>query len=177
MYSSDDINDIFAKITEYYEEPIKIYSRCQSHYFYRVENLSEDELNLCAEHVAYRLRNTVSPQEPKLFLKLAGGYTFFAERLCAIYSELIPNAEDIILEKYSPEKFSNGYGEKYKGVNTILITDIITTARSTLSAHTKLSLRGIPVLSWVSLIDRTFGPGPVPVVSAFTGAPVSLLSI
>jgi orotate phosphoribosyltransferase len=71
---------------------------------------------------------------------------------------------------------SNGHGEKYKGHNAILVTDVITTARSSLEAHTRATLRGIPVLCWATLIDRTFGPGPVPVVSAFTGAPVRVLT-
>jgi len=57
-----------------------------------------------------------------------------------------------------------------------MLTDVITTARSSLEAHTKATLRGVPVLCWATLIDRTFGPGPVPVVSALTGAPVRLLS-
>ena len=34
---------------------------------------------------------------------------------------------------------------------------------------------GSTVLCWASLVDRTFGPGPVPVVAAFTGEPVTML--
>ena len=176
MYSPTDINSIFEKITEYYQEPVKIGSRCQSHYFYRVEDLSEEDLNVCAEHVAYRIKNVLSPQEPQLFIKLPGGYSFFALWLCAIYSEIIPSTEEIAFEQYLKSKAASGYFEKYKGFNTVLITDVITTARSTLEAHTKLSLKGIPILSWVALIDRTFGPGPVPVISAYTGGPITLLN-
>ena len=116
------------------------------------------------------------PQHPQLFLKLPGGYTFFAERLCAVYAELYGKQEEIPLEQYLESKISNGHGEKYKGYNTVIITDVITTARSSLEAHTKATLRGIPVLTWATLIDRTFGPGPVPVVSAFTGEPVRVLT-
>ena len=174
MYSPDDINKIFENITEYYQEPISIGSRCQSNYFYRVEDLSEEDLNICAEHVAYRIKNVLSPQEPQLFLKLPGRYSFFAERLYAVYSEIIPCTEEIVFDQYLKSKAATGYFEKYKGFNTVLITDVITTARSTLEAHTKLSLKGIPILSWVALIDRTFGPGPVPVISAYTGGPVIL---
>ena len=91
-----------------------------------------------------------------------------------MYSEIA--GKDIPVEQYFENKLSNGHGEKYKGCNTVLVTDVITTARSSLEAHTKATLRGIPVLAWATLIDRTFGPGPVPVVSAFTGAPVRLLT-
>ena len=172
---SDDINEIFERITETYEQPVPIGGRCESNTYYRVEALSESDLDACAEYVAYRIKNVVSPQAPQLFLKLPGGYSFFAERLCAVYSE-IAGGKEVPLEQYLESKISNGHGTKYRGYNAVLITDVITTARSSLEAHTKATLRGIPVLCWATLIDRTFGPGPVPVVSAFTGAPVRLLT-
>ncbi|NMC64309.1 MAG: hypothetical protein GYA55_14185 [SAR324 cluster bacterium] len=175
MVSLEEVNDIFERITEEYEEPVPIGGRCESHVYYRVEDLVDEELNVCAEYVANRIHDLLYPQTPQLFLKLPGGYTFFAERLCAFYSELI-NADDIPLEQYLESKMSNGHGEKYKGANCVLVTDVITTARSSLEAHTKATIRGIPVLCWAALIDRTFGPGPVPVVAAFTGAPVRVLT-
>lgn len=177
MTSSDEIAEIFERVTENYEVPVPIGSRCESSVYYRVEYLNENDLNACAEYVAHRIRNMLHPQSPQVFLKLPGGYTFFAERLCAMYSEMYPEVGDIPLEQYLESKLSNGHGEKYRGKNAILITDVITTARSSLEAHTKATLRGIPVLCWATLIDRTFGPGPVPVVSAFTGAPVRVLMI
>jgi hypothetical protein len=176
MSSLEEINEIFEKVTEVYEEPVPIGGRCESNVYYRVEDLTEDDLNRCAEYVARRIRNVVSPQKPDLFLKLPGGYTFFAERLCAVYSELYGKDGDLPLEQYVESKLSNGHSEKYKGKNAILVTDVITTARSSLEAHTKATVRGIPVLCWATLIDRTFGPGPVPVVSALTGAPVRMLT-
>ena len=176
MVTAEEINEIFASVTEEYNDPVPIGSRCESNVFYRTEDLSEADLNACAEYVAHRIENVISPQEPQLFLKLPGGYTFFAERLSAIYSELFTGIEEIPLEQYVESKLSNGHGEKYRGHNAILVTDVITTARSSLEAHTKATLRGIPVLCWATLIDRTFGPGPVSVVSAFTGAPVQLLT-
>jgi hypothetical protein len=176
MVTLEDINEIFEGITERYEEPVPIGGRCESHIYYRTEDLTEDDLQTCAEYVAYRIKNVLSPQEPKLFLKLPGGYSFFAERLCALYSELINGGKEIPLEQYLERKISNGHGEKYRDHNCILVTDVITTARSSLEAHTKATLRGIPVLCWATLIDRTFGPGPVPVVSAYTGAPVRVLT-
>lgn len=176
MIDADDLNDIFEGITERYDEPVPIGGRCESNIYYRVEDLSESDLQACAEYVAYRIKNVLAPNPPELFLKLPGGYSFFAERLCAMYTELFPKAGEIPLEQYLESKISNGHGEKYKGKHAILVTDVITTARSSLEAHTKATLRGIPVLCWATLIDRTFGPGPVPVVSAFTGAPVRLLT-
>jgi hypothetical protein len=172
----EDLEEIFSGITEEYEEPVPIGGRCESRIFYRVEDLSDRDLNSCAEYVADRIRNVVAPSKPQLFLKLPGGYSFFAERLCAVYSELYNGGKEIPLEQYLESKLSNGHGEKYKGHSAILVTDVITTARSSLEAHTRATLRGIPVLCWATLIDRTFGPGPVPVVSAFTGASVRVLT-
>lgn len=175
MVTVEEINEIFEKITEYYEEPVPIGGRCESNVYYRVEDLTDKDLNFCAEYVANRIHNVLSPQIPQLFLKLPGGYSFFAERLCAVYSELFAKS-DIPLEQYLESKMSNGHGEKYRGSPSILVTDVITTARSSLEAHTRATLKGIPVLCWATLIDRTFGPGPVSVVSAFTGAPVRVLT-
>lgn len=176
MVTVEEINEIFERITESYDEPVPIGGRCESNVYYRTEDLTDSDLNACAEYVAHRILNVMSPQNPGLFLKLPGGYSFFAERLSAVYTELVPGAGEIPLEQYLESKLSNGHGEKYKGCPAILITDVITTARSSLEAHTKATLRGIPVLCWATLIDRTFGPGPVPVVSAFTGAPVRVLT-
>lgn len=172
----EEINEIFEKVTETYEVPVPIGGRCESNVYYRVEYLTDSDLYLCAEYVANRIHNLLSPQAPNVFLKLPGGYTFFAERLSAVYSELFPETGEVPVEQYLESKLSNGHGEKYRGKNAILVTDVITTARSSLEAHTKATLRGIPVMCWATLIDRTFGPGPVPVVSAFTGAPVRVLA-
>jgi hypothetical protein len=176
MISTEDISEIFSKITETYSTPVPIGGRCESNVYYRVEDLSEDDLNTCAEYVSQRIKNVLMPQEPQVFLKLPGGFSFFAERLCAIYAEVAGAKNDIPLEPYVESKLSNGHGEKYRGKNAVLVTDVITTARSSLEAHTKATLKNIRVLCWATLIDRTFGPGPVSVVSAFTGAPVRLLT-
>ena len=176
MITVEEINEIFARVTEKYEDPVPIGNRCESRYYYRTEDLTDNDLNACAEYVAERILKLLHPQEPELFLKLPGGYSFFAERLCAVYSELTPGGQDIPLEQYLESKMNNGFGTQYKGKNAILVTDVITTARSSLEAHTKATLRGIPVLCWATLIDRTFGPGPVPVVSAFTGESVRVLT-
>lgn len=176
MVDLDDINDIFNKIVERFQDPVPIGGSCESNVFYRVEELTESDLTLCAEYVAERILNVVAPQKPELFLKLPGGYTFFAEQLSAVFTELVPGAEEVPLEHYVESKMNNGEAERYRGKNAILVTDVITTARSTLEAHSKATVRGVKVLCWATLIDRTFGPGPVPVVSALTGAPVTILA-
>ena len=176
MASIEEITEIFERVTERYEVPVPIGGRCESSTYYRVEYLSESDLNTCTEYVAERIVSMLAPQVPHVFLKLPGGYTFFAERLAALYSEVYPKAGEIPVEPYVEVKLSNGLGDKYRGKNAILVTDVITTARSSLEAHTKATLRGIQVMAWATLIDRTFGPGPVPVVSSFTGAPVRVLT-
>ena len=176
MVSIDEINELFERITERYDIPVPIGGRCEGNVYYRVEYLTEDDLNMCAEYAANRLHDLLAPQVPHVFLKLPGGYTFFAERLAAIYTELHPSVKEVPVEQYLEKKLSNGHGEKYRGKNAILVTDVITTARSSLEAHTKATLRGLQVVAWATLIDRTFGPGPVPVVSAFTGDPVRVLA-
>jgi len=176
MVSSSEISEIFERITERYENPVSIGGRCESNVYYRVEDLTDSDLNLCAEYVANRILDVVSPKKPELFLKLPGGYSFFAERLSTMCSELSPGSVEIPLEQYLESKLENGHGKKYRGYNAILVTDVITTARSSLEAHTKATMLGIPVLCWATLIDRTFGPGPVPVISTFTGAPVRVLT-
>jgi len=88
MIDQEDLEGIFRNITEQYEEPVPIGGRCESTIFYRVEDLSESDLDTCARYVAERIYNVAAPQQPELFLKLPGGYSFFAERLCTVYSEL-----------------------------------------------------------------------------------------
>jgi hypoxanthine-guanine phosphoribosyltransferase len=177
MTSSETINSIFEKITEVYQDPVPIGGRCESSVYYRVEDLSEEDLNVCAEYVANRIKNVISPLRLNLIFKLPGGYSFFAERLCAVYTEYYAKQDIIRLENFSDKKFTQEFAELNKGKNAILVTDVITTARSSLEAHTKATLKGIQVVSWATLIDRTFGPGPVPVVSAYTGEAVRLLSM
>ena len=172
----EEIQEIFARITEEYENPVPIGGRCESHIFYRASALSDHELDLCANFVADRILKVIHPLFPQVLLKLPGGFTFFAERLSAVLSEESRDGKEIPLEQYFESKFSNGYAEKFKNRHAILVTDVITTARSSLEAHTRATLKGVKVLCWAALIDRTFGPGPVPVVSSFVGAPVRLLT-
>jgi hypothetical protein len=139
MADIETLEGIFRNITEEYEEPVPIGGRCESRIFYRVEDLSDEDLDACAEYVAGRIRNVVSPGKPELFLKLPGGYSFFAERLCAVYSELYNKGQEVPLEQYLESKMSNGHGEKYKGHNAILVTDVITTARSSVGSSPRVA--------------------------------------
>jgi hypothetical protein len=176
MVDFDDVSEIFERITEEFEEPVRIGSRCESNVYYRVEDLADEDLNIAARYVANRIVDLCGNQFPELILKLPGGYSFFAERLAVVLSEMSPDGKEVPLEQYLESKLSNGHGERYRGARAILVTDVITTARSSLEAHTKATLKGINIVCWAALIDRTFGPGPVPVASSFTGAPVRLLT-
>lgn len=169
------IKEIFDKITEYHDVPVPIGGRCESHHYYRVEDLSEDDLKLASAYVLQRLEKNLDLSDIELLIKLGGGVTLFGEILYALWCEHMGN-EDIRLETYSDYLFENGKLGFLRGKQAVLVTDVITTARSTLEAHSKVTMRGIKIVAWVSLIDRTFGPGPVPVIAAYTGAPVNLIT-
>jgi hypothetical protein len=170
-----EIKEIFSRITEHYENPVSIGTRCESRVFYRVEDLTDKDLNKCALAVAARIHEVMSPNKPELFLKLPGGYTFFGERLAAIYSEYW-SKQEIPFEQLLDQQLVTSLWDRYRGKHAVLITDVITTARSSLEMHTKATLKGIRVACWSTLIDRTLGPGPVPVVSSLTGEPVQVLN-
>ena len=166
------IREIFDSITERYEVPIRVGSRCEAHSFYRVDNLAPEDLKICASYVAERIVKVCQPNLPQVLINLPGGYTGLAEMLA---EELAPSEESlevIPLHKLDP---NNGGSKKLRGRDVVLVNDVITTARSCLEAHTKTTMMGANIVCWGALIDRTFGPGPVPVVAAFTGEPVTLL--
>jgi len=168
----NDIRQIFQKITERYSVPVRVGSRCEAHVFYRVENLSTEDLETCAQYVADRVIKVCNPNLPQKIINLPGGYTGLADWLSR---ELAPRGEELEVIPYGKLEPANGKSSSIKGLNVLLVSDVITTARSCLEAHTKVTLLNASVLCWASLVDRTFGPGPVPVVAAFTGDPVTLL--
>lgn len=176
MVTSEDIEEIFAKVTDRFEEPVPIGGRCESNYYYNVQDLSESDLDACAMYVANRIIDIFHPMHPELILKLSGGYSFFGERLSATISELLHEPRSIPIVHYDTVQAAVASGNEWKGKHAILVTDVITTARSSLEAHTRATLSGIHVQCWACLIDRTFGPGPVPVIASFTGEPVRLLT-
>jgi hypothetical protein len=58
MASIKELEEIFSRITEEYEEPVPIGGRCESRIFYRVGDLSDADLDACAvilERVLHRL--------------------------------------------------------------------------------------------------------------------------
>lgn len=166
------LREIFDRITEHYQVPIRIGGRCESRSFYRVDDLTTEELEFCADYVADRITKVCQPQIPTLIVQLPGSYTGLADMLSRSLAPPGDVLEVLLLEKLDP---GNGMGKKIKTSNIVMVNDVITTARSCLEAHTKITLMGASVLCWAALVDRTFGPGPVPVVAAFTGEPVTLL--
>lgn len=170
----EEIKDIFDRITEKHAEPINISDSCQSYTYYHILDLTDEDLNLCAKYVAESIYDQFYPEHPDFFMKLPGGYSYFAERLCAMYEELLPpgtiNKPELII--YSEKGLSNGVGDRVSNKTVVLVTDVITTARSSIEAHTKATLRGVNVACWATLIDRTFGPGPVPIFASLVGDPV-----
>lgn len=170
---TQDIRDIFERITEHYDVPLRLSSRCEAKVYYRVEDLNASDIDLCAAYISERLMNVCQPTVPDVLINLHGNFTGLANTLAR---SLAPHGEEP-LEVISLEQVEagNGISKRLKGSNVVLVNDVITTARSCLEAHTRTTLMGASVLSWAALIDRTFGPGPVPVVAAFTGAPINLL--
>lgn len=168
----DKLKQIFSAITEQHSVPLRVGSRCEAKTYYRVEDLKPRDLEVCAEYVAERTLDISSPEYPEILVTLRGSFTGFAEILASHLKVGDEPPEVINLGNVS---LANGLSSALKGRTVLLVNDVITTARSCLEAHTRLTMAGAVVPCWAALIDRTFGPGPVPVVAAFTGEPVTLL--
>jgi orotate phosphoribosyltransferase-like protein len=172
MVSESQIIEIFEKIADSYQEPLRLSSRCEANVYYRVEDLSESDIELCAEYLADRILKVCYPELPEILINLHGNFTGLADKLAQTLAPFGESLEVISLEKVEA---GNGVRNLLKGRPVVLVNDVITTARSCLEAHSRTTMMGASVLCWTALIDRTFGPGPVPVVAAFTGKPVTLL--
>lgn len=161
--------NIFEKVTERFESPIKLSRNCEANTFYRVEDLTDDDVSDCGEFLATRVLDTGNPD---ILLEMPGS----ALNLANVLAEYL-RQEYLLPKVISLDEFNSlsSPSSVVKGKNVIIINDVITTGRSCLEAHSKLSLNGANVLCWVALVDRTFGPGPVPVVATLTGDPVRLL--
>jgi hypothetical protein len=168
----DDIKDIFGRITEHHSMPLRVGSRCEASVYYRVEDLTGEDVQACAEFLSERILKVCSPALPHFLVNLRGSFTGLATMLA---KELAPPGESLEILELEQINSGNGVSARVKGANLILVNDVITTARSCLEAHTRVTMMGGAILCWAALIDRTFGPGPVPVVAAFTGEPVTLL--
>ena len=167
-----DIQEIFESITERFENPTRIGSRCESKTFYRVEELDTEDIATCGEYLTSRIIDVCQPVLPRYIIRLGGSYTELAEILKENLETPTHPIEIISSDKIVP---GNGVGNKLKGAHAILVNDVITTARSCVEIHTKATMLGAIVMCWATLIDRTFGPGPVPVIATITGKPVTLL--
>ena len=168
----DRLKEIFGGITDYYDLPLRLSSRCETKVYYRVEDLSSDDIETCAQYIGERVNNVCLPSLPEIIVDLPGNFAGLAE---ALSKELAPPGESMEVIKFEQLEGGNGISRRIKNTQILFVNDVITTARSCLEAHTKVTMMGGAVLCWATLIDRTFGPGPVPVVAAFTGAPVNLL--
>lgn len=168
----DKIQEIISGITELYEVPVRVGSRCEANVYYRVEDLTGDQLETIATFLAARIKNVCAPQVPQAILSMPGSYIGLARLLSR---ELARDGE--ALEVVSVEQLSapTGHTNWLRDTNVILVNEVITTARTCLEAHTRATMLGATVLCWTAIIDRTFGPGPVSIVTAFTGEPVRLL--
>lgn len=167
------LREIFAGITEYYDSPLRLGSRCEANTYYRVEDLRFEDLRLCSEYLRERIFNiNGSSIMPRYLISLPGSYTGLSELLC---KELIDDGAECDLIEFREIEKNPELAEAIRGEQVVLVNDVITTARSCLEAHSKVTILGAQVNCWVCLIDRTFGPGPVPVVATFTGDPVRLL--
>ena len=168
----EDLREIFERVTEHYSTPVKIGSRCVSNIYYSIEDIVDGELNACADYLSERIFNACSPEHPDLLVRMKGDRSGLCNALAKALSFDAAPLEQISLEQlFSGSNVAN----RLKGVNIVLVNDVITTAKTCLEVHSQATLYGGRVLCWAALIDRTFGPGPVPVVAAFTGAPVTLL--
>ena len=170
---STEIKEIFYKITERYSEPVKIGSRCESNIFYRVEELTEGDLRSIVSYITERIQNVCSEATPQYVIEMPGNITDLATLIAQELSGFSP--QDVEVITYEAVMLGNGTRAKLKGANVILVNEVITTARSCLEAHSRTSMMNASVNCWAALIDRTFGPGPVPIAAALSGEPVTLL--
>lgn len=168
----EKIRNIIDRITEHYEFPIRLGSRCEANVYYRVEDLSTEDLDTIGAYLADRILNVCQPAHPQFLLSLPGSFAGLARVLSR---ELASGDES--LEVINVDQLNSGNGRSHwlKNASVVLVNDVITTARSCLEVHTRATMLGASVLCWAAIIDRTFGPGPVPVVAGFTGTPVRLL--
>jgi len=177
MTSEDQLRTIFENITERFQMPVKLSSHCEAHTYYQIESLSDDDITKCADYLCERICDICDSDTPEVLINLHKTQTALAEKLAENLSDRCMRASGEKIQVISLEKVEAGNGVRniLAGRTVMLVNDVISTARSCLEAHSKTTLMGGKVMCWVALVDRTFGPGPVPVVAAFTGEPVTLL--
>ena len=167
------IQSIFSSITERYENPIKIGSRCESNVYYRVEDIKLQDLETLSKFLAERVISSCENAGlPEYIIKLPNNRRGLADLLAKELSV----EEEVEVIPYFKVVQGNGTSLKLNNSIAILVNDVITTAKSCLEAHTLITMRNVLVPCWASLIDRTLGPGPVPVIAALSGEPVNLIA-
>lgn len=174
----DNIENLIEKITEHYESPIQIGSRCLANTYYRVEDLDRKDISLIARQIINRFEDVCAPQYADLIIKMPGTITPLAEKISEEMSDagmLHGDFQKIQIIEYSQILADDDYDERLQGSNVIILSDVITTGRSCLESHSQATILGANVLCWACIIDRTFGPGPVPVIATWTGEPVYLI--
>lgn len=170
----DKLSSIIERITEVYASPVRVGSRCEANVFYRVEYLSQEEMDQLAEYIAERVMNVCSPNTPDILISLPGSFAGVAKTLARTLSSSSEPLEVVNAEQLNA---TSGRTSWLRGMNAVIVNDVITTARTCLEVHTRATVLGASVLCWAAIIDRTFGPGPVPIVAGYTGEPVRLLDM
>lgn len=165
----DIFKELFEKVTERFSVPIKLSKNCEANTFYRVEDLSTEDIHYCAQYLAKRILDC---GEPDILIEMPGSVINLAQALASNIEEETTAPTVLTYDQFNQIKGDNN---NIKGKNVAIINDVITTGRSCLEAHSDLTLHGANVTCWVALVDRTFGPGPVAVIATLTGDPVSLL--
>lgn len=169
----DEIREIFSNITETYVEPIKLGSNCESNIYYRVEDLRVKDLALCASYLKERILDNCASTRPEILVSMKTNFTELADKLA---EELALDGKALEVVDLEKVEQGNGVRNVLRGKSVVLINDVITTGKTCLEAHNNTTLMGGIVHCWAALIDRTFGPGPVPVAACFTGSPITLVS-
>lgn len=166
-----ELEEIIEKITERYQNPVRVALNCESSTYYRVEDLNSEELEVCAEALAKRVKNVCLPSFPKVIVHLRA----YSELATLLSKEIDPTEQ---IEVIALSKLTSGNEDvmrRIKNKKAIIVNEVITTGRSCLEAHSKITMLGASVLCWATLIDRTFGPGPVSVAATITGDSIALL--
>lgn len=177
MSSESQLRSIFANITEHYQMPLKLSSYCEANTYYQVADLSDEDISLCADYLCERIIDACGTETPEILINLHKNQTPLAQKIAEILSEqcILKSGEKVQVISLEKVEAGNGVRNLLAGRCVVLVNDVITTARSCLEAHSKTTLMGGKVMCWAALVDRTFGPGPVSVIAAFTGEPVTLL--
>lgn len=166
-----ELEEIIENITERYQNPVRVASNCESNTYYRVEDLSSEELEICAQVLSERIQNVCIPSIPSVIVHMHS----HCELAHLLSKELSRNSEIPVIGLAKIEEGNYNAIETVKNSNLIIVNDVITTGRSCLEAHSKVTMMGANVLCWATIIDRTFGPGPVSVAATVTGEPIALL--